>query len=160
MKAKRFERIFGIVLIAAMALTMAGCSDSKTEESSQATEAATTQATEAATASEQAEVASDKTVIGEGETSFDFSVTDADGNESLFEVHTDETTVGAALLECDMIAGDDSEYGLYVKTVNGITVDYDTDGKYWAFYVDGEYASTGVDMTDITEGSSYAFKVE
>lgn len=153
MKAKRFDRIFGIVLIAAMALTITGCGDSKTEGSSQVTEAITT-------AAEQAEGTSDKTVIGEGETSFDFSVTDADGNESLFEVHTDETTVGAALLECDMIAGDDSEYGLYVKTVNGITVDYDTDGKYWAFYVDGEYASTGVDMTDITEGSSYAFKVE
>ena len=43
-----------------------------------------------------------------------------------------------------LIAGEDSDYGLYVKTVNGVTVDYDTDGKYWAFYVDGEYAATDV----------------
>ena len=59
-----------------------------------------------------------------------------------------------------LIAGEDSEYGLYVKTVNGVTVDYDTDGKYWAFYVDGEYAATGVDSTDITAGATYTFKAE
>ena len=59
-----------------------------------------------------------------------------------------------------MIAGDESEYGLYVKTVNGITADYDKDGVYWAFYVNGEYAQTGVDSTSITEGDSYSFKVE
>ena len=46
------------------------------------------------------------------------------------------------------------------KTVNGITADYDVDQTYWAFYVDGEYAMTGVDATDIVEGSQYMFKVE
>ena len=56
--------------------------------------------------------------------------------------------------------GDDSEYGLYVKTVNGITADYDKDGVYWAFYIDGEYAAAGVDATAIEEGSSYSFKIE
>ena len=61
---------------------------------------------------------------------------------------------------CCPVAGDDTEYGLYVKTVNGVTVDYDTDGKYWAFYVDGEYAATGVDSTDITAGATYTFKAE
>ena len=73
---------------------------------------------------------------------------------------TDEKTVGAALQKLGLIAGDDSEYGLYVKTVNGVTVDYDKDGKYWAFYIDGEYAQTGVDSTDVTAGSTYTFKVE
>ena len=80
--------------------------------------------------------------------------------ESHFEIHTDEKTVGAALLSLGLIAGEDSEYGLYVKTVNGVTVDYDTDGKYWAFYVDGEYAATGVDSTDIAAGATYTFKAE
>lgn len=68
--------------------------------------------------------------------------------------------MGQALLELELIAGDDSEYGLYVKTVNGITADYDTDGKYWAFYIDEEYAASGVDTTPVTDGSSYAFKIE
>ena len=55
----------------------------------------------------------------------------------------DRVPVLLALLALDLIAGEDSQYGLYVKTVNGITADYDTDGSYWAFYIDGEYAQTG-----------------
>ena len=85
---------------------------------------------------------------------------DPEGKETAFEIHTDQKTVGAALLEVNLIAGDESAYGLYVKTVNGVTVDYDKDGKYWAFYVNGQYAATGVDSTDITDGAEYTFKVE
>ncbi len=85
---------------------------------------------------------------------------DKDGVETLFEIHTDKEIVGEALTELELISGDEGDYGLYVKTVNGITVDYDTDGKYWAFYINDEYASTGVDSTPIAEGESYSFKVE
>ncbi len=52
------------------------------------------------------------------------------------------------------------QFADYVKTVNGITADYDTDGTYWAFYVNGEYAMTGVDSTPVEDGAVYAFKVE
>jgi hypothetical protein len=100
------------------------------------------------------------TVLGEGQTKFMFSVFDKDGNERKFEIHTDKKTVGEALLDVDMIAGDKGEYGLYVKTVNGITADYDVDKTYWAFYVDGEYATSGVDTTNIEEGKTYSFKIE
>ena len=98
--------------------------------------------------------------VGEGSVKVLFEVVSADGTEKMFEVSTDEKTVGAALTKVELISGDESEYGLYVKTVDGETVDYDTDGSYWAFYVDGEYAQTGVDSTDITEGATYSFKVE
>ena len=47
-----------------------------------------------------------------------------------------------------------------MKTVNGITADYETDGTYWAFYIDGEYAMTGVDATEINEEAVYTFVVE
>ncbi|MCM1388174.1 MAG: DUF4430 domain-containing protein [Bacillus sp. (in: Bacteria)] len=99
-------------------------------------------------------------IRGEGETVFFFTVVDEEGGETQFEIHTDKETVGEALLELGLIAGEESEYGLYVKTVNGITADYDTDGVYWAFYINGEYAVTGVDSTAVTEGETYAFKVE
>ena len=72
-----------------------------------------------------------------------------------FTVKTDKDTVGAALLENKLIEGEESEYGLYIKVVNGITADYDKDKSYWAFYVDGEYATSGVDTTKITEGVTY-----
>ena len=47
-----------------------------------------------------------------------------------------------------------------MKTVNGITADYDVDQTYWAFYVNGEYATSGADTTAIEEGAAYSFKVE
>ena len=96
--------------------------------------------------------------IGEGKTHFDFSVTFADGSEKNYCVYTDEDNIGAALLGVDLIAGEDSAFGLYVKTVDGETADYDADGRYWALYVDGEYAMTGVDSIPVEDGKTYAFK--
>ena len=73
----------------------------------------------------------------------------------VFTIHTDAETVGDALLDHELIDGDESEYGLYVKVVNGITADYDVDASYWAFYVNGEYAMSGVDATEIDETAVY-----
>ena len=84
----------------------------------------------------------------------------ADGKSVTFTVNTDEKTVGAALLKLGVIAGEDSDYGLYVKTVNGETADYEKDGAYWAFYVNGEYAMTGVDYTAPEAATTYGFHVE
>ena len=72
-----------------------------------------------------------------------------------FTIKTDKDTVGAALLEHGLIAGEEGAYGLYVKQVNGITADHDVDQTYWSFYINGEYAMTGVDTTEITEGATY-----
>lgn len=105
-------------------------------------------------------IQSDGGVLGEGSREFAFTVIDQEGNETAFEIHTDKETVGEALTEVGLIAGEESEYGLYVKTVNGVTADYDTDGKYWAFYINDEYAQTGVDATEIKEGEAYSFRME
>jgi hypothetical protein len=94
------------------------------------------------------------TQLGEGTKTVVVEVT-AEEKTVTFTVKTDEKTVGAALLEQKLIAGDQSEYGLYIKTVNGIIADYDVDQTYWAFYVNGEYAMTGVDATEIAEGVTY-----
>ena len=90
----------------------------------------------------------------------DGTVTDKDGNSKKFTVKTDSKTVGEALQAVEIIHGDMGDYGLYVKEVNGIVADYDIDGTYWAFYVDGAYAMSGVDTTDVVAGSNYEFKVE
>lgn len=102
----------------------------------------------------------DGTVLGEGAKTFTFTVVNTAGEEVTLEIHTDKETVGEALVELGLVSGEESDYGLYVKTVNGETVDYDKDGKYWAFYINGEYAMTSVDATAVTEGDSYTFKVE
>lgn len=153
--------ILAFVLIAALALCSVGCNDTTEKESPETpTSTATDGATDTAeNATEGDTVASDITVKGSGATVFYFNVVDGDGNTQKFEIHTDETVVGKALLDLGLIEGEDGDYGLYVKKVNGITADYDTDGTYWAFYVGEDYAMTGVDLTDITPGATYAFKV-
>ncbi len=153
MKMTRFKKtlslILCIVLIAAIALFTAGCNDNKDTGSNTTTNATT-----------EAPKTSEVTTVGEGEKSFNFTVTDINGNSTDFKVFTDKATVGEALLELKLIEGEDGQYGLYVKKVNAISADYDKDGSYWAFYIDGEYAMTGVDMTDIVDGTSYSFKQE
>ena len=142
--------ILCMVLIVAMALSTVGCNGSKDGGA----------ASGDAGAQAGAEVQREGGELGEGSKEFALTVTDKDGNETQFEIHTDKETVGEALQELNLIDGEEGEYGLFVKTVNGITADYDADGVYWAFYVNGEYATSGVDVTQITEGDSYALKVE
>ncbi len=158
MKMKQTKKMFSlflcIVLIAAIALFTTGCNEKTIENP---TEASDVIVSDVAVSELSNEPVSE---IGNGETSFVFTVTGFDGNESKFTVNTDKTVVGDALLELGLIGGEEGPYGLYVKSVNGETADYDTDGKYWAFYVNGEYALSGVDATDITEGATYSFKVE
>lgn len=150
-RKKVLSFIFCIALIAAMALAATGCNDSSDNGMSSG---------EGTEANVQTNVQSESSQLGEGSTKFIFTVVDKEGNETQFEIHTDKETVGEALTELELIAGEESDYGLYVKTVNGITADYDKDGVYWAFYVNGEYAQTGVDSTVITGGDTYSFKVE
>lgn len=155
---KSLSFILCIVLIAVMALFTTGCSDIKETPDENPSEASSQ--TQDATVTQEAESLADAISVGEGQTSFTFTVTHLDGSQKVYNVSTDKTKVGEALVDNGIIAGEDGQYGLYVKTVDGETLDYDTDGKYWAFYVDGAYGSTGVDMTDITAGVSYEFRAE
>ena len=95
-----------------------------------------------------------------GEKTFTFTVVTLDGNETSEEITTDKQYVGEALIDQGIIEGENGDYGLYVKKVNGIVADYEVDGTYWAFYINGEYAMTGVDKTEIKNGETYTFKIE
>ncbi|MBQ4627255.1 MAG: DUF4430 domain-containing protein [Clostridia bacterium] len=98
--------------------------------------------------------------IGNGEKSFLFEVHLEDGSINSITVNTDKNTVGEALLEYAIIDGEQGDYGLYVKSVNGIIADYDVNGAYWAFYINGNYAPSGVDLTEINENDVYSFRYE
>lgn len=95
-----------------------------------------------------------------GEKKFTLEITFSDGSTSSQEISTDKPTVGEALQALGLIGGEDGPYGLYVMTVGGETVKYEDDGHYWAFYINGGYAPTGVDATEVEDGATYAFKVE
>ena len=148
MKKTRFLKLLSmslcVVLVAAIAL-MTGCNDNSPPDTVSSVISDTSSKTQV-------------TNVGKGSTQFDFVAVDENGNETKFRVSTDKTTVGEALLETGLIKGNVEQYGLYVKTVNGITLDFNVDGMYWAFYVNGEYAMTGVDTTEIKSGEIYSFK--
>lgn len=73
-------------------------------------------------------------------------------------VNTDKEYLGDALTEHNLIQGEKSVYGLYVKKVNGITADYSKDQTFWELSKNGEVLSTGVDGEKITSGDSYMFE--
>ena len=94
------------------------------------------------------------------EKSFVFEVVDKDGNKTQTTIQTNGEYVGAVLQELGLIEGEQGAYGIYIKSVNGITADYNIDGTYWAFYVDGEMSMTGADQVEIVDGATYSFRVE
>ena len=87
--------------------------------------------------------------------SFMVVVTDLEGKETTFEYSSSAASVGEALVAEGLIEGHETEYGLYIDTVNGITADWDADQTYWAFYINGEYATTGIDGTEIVADTTY-----
>ena len=82
-------------------------------------------------------------------------VVEAEDKKITFTIHSDETILGDALTEAELIEGEEGPYGLYLKKVNGMLADYDVDQTYWGFYQNGEYMMTGVDMTEFTDGDQY-----
>lgn len=164
MKMKKIKKILSFIfcamLIVAMALCTTACNDEK--ETPKTTQAPQSDGEKETPPPTEEPLTNDKneTILGEGSTIFKFNVVDFDGNETKYEIHTDKKMVGDALLELELIEGEPGAYGLYVKSVNGITADYDKDKAYWAFYVNDSYAMSGVDTTEIKEGEVYTFKVE
>ena len=84
-----------IVLTAAIALFTTGCNSGKTDKPADTQDSSSAVSQTDAPSQAQTEVK----VLGEGQTTFMFNVIDADGNETAFEIHTDKTTVGEALVE-------------------------------------------------------------
>lgn len=96
------------------------------------------------------------TELGKGEKTIKVEVK-AENKSILFTVHTDKSTLADALIELKLISGDDSEYGIFIKEVNGITADYDVDKSFWAITKDGTSLAVGADSTNIADNEHYEF---
>ena len=75
-------------------------------------------------------------------------------------IRTDKANLADALLEHKLLEGEESQYGLYVKKVNGILADYDLDHTYWGFYKNGEMMMVGVSSAEISNGEHYELVLE
>lgn len=78
-----------------------------------------------------------------------------DGQDTVTKsITTDAAYLREALEEEKLIAGEESQYGLFVKTVNGVTVD-DAKQQWWCFTKGGADLFTGVDTTPIANGDAF-----
>ena len=97
----------------------------------------------------------DRNAGTDGEKTITVEVVGKEGTTTAFTITTTAATLRAALEEENLIAGDEGQFGLYVKVVNGETADYDTDQSYWYFYKGNEPLMTSVDDTYIADGDEY-----
>lgn len=89
-------------------------------------------------------------------------VTDDTKTDTVYELSTDAEYLREATEEIEglTIQGEDSEYGFFIQSINGLTADYDTDQAYWAIYVNGEYGNYGIDSQPVADGDEFSFVYE
>lgn len=94
------------------------------------------------------------------EKSFTFTVVFLDGTSKSYDITTTKNYLADALVEENLISGEDSQYGLYVTTVDGEYHKWEDDGKFWALYEGDTSAPTGASSLEIKDGATYSFKAE
>lgn len=84
----------------------------------------------------------------------------SDGTEKTLEYDTDAEYLAELLLEKELAAGYESEYGLTIESVDGETAVWETDSAYWALYIGEEAAITGASGIVLTDGGIYKLVYE
>ena len=141
---KILSLLLALIIVAAMATFMTSCGkDTEVPADTQAAPATEAPATEEGVD----DAAQEKTVT--------VDVIDDKGETTTFTLSTKADNLEDALLEANLVEGTESEYGLYITTVNGVTADYDADGSWWALQKDGEMLMTGAHDTLIADGDHY-----
>lgn len=69
-------------------------------------------------------------------------------------IHTDAEYLRGALEQEKMVGGEESAYGLFLLTVDGITAD-DAKQEWWCVTKEGGQVDTGVDATPIADGDHF-----
>ena len=84
-------------------------------------------------------------------------VVDNNASSVVYDVHTDAEYLRQAMEEADGLdfSGSESEYGMMVETVNGVTADWNVDQSYWGFYVNGDYCNYGIDSQPVVDGDAF-----
>ncbi len=84
-----------------------------------------------------------------------------DGTEKKLEYTTTCEHLSDLLLEKELVTGYASqEYGFTIESVDGITLDWSTDGAYWALYEGDAYATESAAGIVLTDGGVYKLVYE
>ena len=82
-----------------------------------------------------------------------------DGSEKTFPIQTQAENLRGACEQAQLIEGTESDYGLYVLTVDGETAD-ESRQQWWCITKGGEQHDFGVDDTMIQDGEQYEFTLK
>lgn len=84
-------------------------------------------------------------------------VVDNNAASTVYDVHTDAEYLRQAMEDAEGLtfSGSESEYGMMVDTVNGLTADWNVDQSYWGFYINGEYCNYGIDTQPVADGDAF-----
>ena len=80
-----------------------------------------------------------------------------DGSKAGFTFSTDAEFLGPAMLEQDLISGQDSGYGLFVDTVDGERASYEENRSWWSLSCNGEMAQAGADSVPLHDGDTFVW---
>lgn len=96
----------------------------------------------------------------EGSKAITIEVINSADESTVYDVTTDAEFLLQAMEEAEGLTfdGDESEYGLMITTVNGEVADYNENGAYWSFYVNGEYCNYGVDSQPVADGDAFVIE--
>lgn len=84
-----------------------------------------------------------------------------DGSEKKLEYATECEYLAELLLEKELVTGYASEqYGFTIESVDGITLDWATDGAYWALYEGDAYATESAAGIALIDGGVYKLVYE
>lgn len=80
-----------------------------------------------------------------------------DGKSTRYSIKTKADYLRQALEETEglTVEGDETATGLFVKSINGVTADYNIDKAYWAFYLNNDYCQKGIDSQEVTDGDEF-----
>jgi len=95
----------------------------------------------------------------DGTKSFTVEVVHKDGSVKTFQYTTDAQFLGDYLVEQGLVEIGDADEGMF-HYVDGESAIYEVDVAYWAFYIGGEYATTGLFTTPIADGVTYELRWE
>ncbi|NCC87388.1 MAG: DUF4430 domain-containing protein [Clostridia bacterium] len=126
------NKVLSLVLALMMLFSMSACTNSTSDEGKTTKQPQTSQPS--------------KTITVE--------VVKADETKKSFTINTDEEFLRGALEQEKLVSGTESEYGLFIKTVDGYKVD-DSKQEWWCITKGGEAVNTGVDSTPIADADSF-----
>ena len=92
----------------------------------------------------------------QGSKTITVTVTHKNGDTNEFIIHTDAEYLRGALEEKDLVQGEESQYGLYILTVDSETVD-ETNQEWWGYTQDSEDVFYGIDSCPIEDGDHFEF---